>query len=82
MDHLVKPCLVVVSGVLHVMRETLFGALDTASVGVVISVLLGWMPSLAAVLTVLWLGARFYNEVMTAVYRHRGHRSVRRRTDD
>lgn len=54
----------------HVV-ETAKGVLDLSSVGVVLAVLMGWMPQMGAALTVLWLGARLYNEVMTAVYRSR-----------
>lgn len=53
------------------VSDSIYHMLDVSSVGVIVGVLLGWMPNLAAVLTVLWLGARLYNEVMVAVYRRR-----------
>ncbi len=54
-------------------------AADVASVAAVIGVLMDWLPKIAAVLTVLWLGVRFYNEIMIAVISHRNEiRNARR----
>jgi hypothetical protein len=48
--------------------------LDVAVVWVLAMVMTGLLPNMAAILTVGWLGARLYNEVMTGVYRRREHR--------
>lgn len=59
--------------------ETIAKSLDVGAVAVVLGVAFGWVPQIAAILTVLWLGVRLYNEVMTAVYRRRRVEKQRRR---
>lgn len=56
------------------MNEHLDGVkhlVDVGAVATAVASLVDATPKLAAVLSVFWLAARCYNEVLTAVYRHR-----------
>lgn len=56
---------------MHDQIESLKATADLASVAAIFAVFMNWLPNLAALLTVAWLGVRLYNEIMTAVYRSR-----------
>lgn len=59
---------------MHDQHEAVKSALDMASAAGLVATILGFLPAIAAVLTVAWAAVRLYNEIMTAVYRHREHR--------
>lgn len=42
------------------LREPTVTALDTTSIGVMIAAFVGWLPNLAALLSVIWLILRIY----------------------
>lgn len=46
---------------------------DISALGAVIAAMLGWLPSAAALLTVVWMMLRIYNEAMEAVDNYRRH---------
>lgn len=37
--------------------------LDAISVGVIFSTIVGWLPSIAALLSIIWLGIQIYDRV-------------------
>ncbi len=37
---------------------------DAASIGTIVATLVGWLPSVAAALTIVWTLFRIYNEVL------------------
>lgn len=41
-------------------REPEVYAVDTASVGVVLGTMAGWLPNIAAVLSIIWMLVRLY----------------------
>lgn len=51
--------------------EATKNAADTLAAITGISVAVGWLPTLAAVFTVIWLGLRAYNELLKAIKAHR-----------
>lgn len=53
------------------ISEAVKSAADLGAIGGTVAILAGWLPSLAAVLTVAWLAVRLYNEVAKAIYWHR-----------
>lgn len=53
------------------MGESLKHAADLGGFALVMGVLMGVLPQIAAILTVGWLAMRLWNEIMTAVYRRR-----------
>ena len=57
-------------------------AADVGAVVTTIGVLMSWLPSIAAVLTVLWLGVRLFNEVVTSVRNVRDFRKPGARSED
>jgi len=56
-------------------------AIDILFVGLVVGTVMEWLPSIAAVLTVLWLGVRLLNEILVTVSKSWDLRR-RRRTGD
>lgn len=58
--------------------EAIAKAIDVGSVAVILGVLAGLLPQAGALLTVLWLGVRLYNECMIALDRRRAERARRR----
>jgi len=66
---------------MHDQIESLKATADLASVAAIFAVFMNWLPNLAALLTVAWLGVRLYNEIMTGVYRSRQSKSQARSRD-
>ncbi len=42
------------------MNETTKHAIDAASFGTAVATVAGWLPSLAAIFTIIWTGIRIY----------------------
>lgn len=38
---------------------------DLGSIGIVIATIFGWLPNIAALLTVIWMGLRVYEAYLT-----------------
>lgn len=55
-------------------------AADITLIGMAVVTMMDWLPTIAAVLTVLWLVVRLLNEVLVTVARSRALK--RPRTDD
>ena len=51
--------------------EAIKHAADASAIAILIATLANWLPGIAALLTVLWLAVRLYNEIMTTIDRRR-----------
>jgi chromate transport protein ChrA len=46
--------------VTHETTETVKHVVDIGSIGTVVATLAGWLPSIAALFTIIWTGIRIY----------------------